>query len=621
MTDARLLFRQAPVSQPARLVFGEVEALPDIDALLDATLPELVVDVRLAPLVEASVDCELPALTVEVALSYDLAVSRPVVGQVLGRSQRASALVVGVQERMQAPIARLAGVTDHAAGAASVSARWRVRLDGEQVKAIVAVRTSNEKAVPVSLDLRTHHAELLRDRLRDLRTSSQGAAPATARVRTRSQDFFRDRFAALRTYSQGAVPRAWSASLTHRVALPTVRRHGSRHQQAMVPPAGVRAVVPPVRTPCYVPSGLLTFVDPAATSGFLLFRCDNHRPIGPVPVVVPVRRVYMVTNSVSVVRVSDGQPVKCDSAAIALEEESWAWGGTLALPASEFDLVAPTLAGPVQLLATLNGTSFLLLAERVSKERVYGSSSLQVQCRSGIAALDAPYAAVQSFGNSAPLTAQQLMASVLTDNGVPMGWDVDWGLDDWLVPAGVWTHQGTHIGALVAIAKAAGGYLRPHASEQSFKVLHRYPVAPWDWAGVTPDLVLPAAVTRRESKTWEMRPAYNRVFVAPQAQGLLGYEVTREGSAGDLVAPLVVESLVTAAAAVRQRARAELGQGGHQVTVGLGLPVLPETGIILPGTFVEYVDGADCVRGLVRSVSVESRLPTVWQSIGVETRA
>ena len=52
--------------------------------------------------------------------------------------------------------------------------------------------------------------------------------------------------------------------------------------------------------------------------------------------------------------------------------------------------------------------------------------------------------------------------------------------------------------------------------------------------------------------------------------------------------------------------------------LGLGR-VLPETGIITPGAFIDYVAEGTTRRGLVRSVQVEVGFPDVWQSLGVET--
>lgn len=600
----------------AQLVNAELLATAELEAFLPP--PTFEAEGRASARAEVVVTLRAP--TFEARAAWNSNVNRPIVCESRGAWQTARRISMLVEDRQQPPVKLRPGVEARWSAALPISAS----VEEADARPLRPVRVRREVRrvhtfVPARVQVLSSHAEMIRVRRR-FQDSLQQATPQRAGWISDFRDRQRLRHAVGESV-QVARPVRRATEHRHAGALPVRVLRVVRWQEAMVPPPGW-GWQPPVtpNDPCYLPSGLLVFDAAAAANGDLLFICDRHGPGPQEPVIVPVRGVYMVTNSVSLVRVSDGAPVRCDSIAASLDSESWSWGATLALPASEFDLVAPTLTGPVELLATINGTPLHLRAEQVGRERVFGSSSLRVQCRGRIAELDGPYAAIKTFANSTARTAQQLMADVLTENGIPLDWIVEWGLDDWLVPAGIWSHQGTYISALSAIAKAAGGYLRPHANAASISVLHRYPVAPWDWADVTPDLVLPAAVARRESKTWETQPAYNRVFVAPLAQGLPGYQVTRDGTAGDLVAPLVVESLMTDVAAVRQRSRVELGRGGRQVTVGLGLPVLAETGIILPGTFVQYEDGADVVRGLVRSVSVESRLPTVWQSIGVETR-
>ena len=197
---------------------------------------------------------------------------------------------------------------------------------------------------------------------------------------------------------------------------------------------------------------------------------------------------------------------------------------------------------------------------------------------------------------------------------------MQWGLVDWSIPVGVFNHQGSYIGALNKIAASAGGYVQPHASSQTIRVLPRYPTVPWEWDTVTPDFQLPADVTSRESLRWIEKPAYNRVFVSGQEVGVLG-QVTRTGTAGEILAPMVVDALVTNATAARQRGIAVLADTGRQIEVSLRLPVLAETGIIVPGAFVDYQDGSVSRRGLVRSTQVEAGLPEVWQTLGVQTYA
>jgi hypothetical protein len=129
--------------------------------------------------------------------------------------------------------------------------------------------------------------------------------------------------------------------------------------------------------------------------------------------------------------------------------------------------------------------------------------------------------------------------------------------------------------------------------------------------------VLPVDAVSRESLRWVDKPAYTRVFVSGQDVGVVG-QVTRAGTAGDILAPMVVDPLITEAAAARQRGVAVLADTGRQIEVSLRLPVLAETGVIEPGAFVEYQDGTVSRLGLVRSTRVEAGLPDVWQTLGVQ---
>lgn len=407
-------------------------------------------------------------------------------------------------------------------------------------------------------------------------------------------------------------------------AKPWVQRYGSRHQDAVPPPPGISVLVmpkPPAPKPCYTPDPHLLFSEAFGATPHLVFVCQGQRPDFVETVVVPVRRVYFVINNVSLHRVADGVEVPVYSLSLSLDASSWTWGFEARLPAQAEALVASGQASePVKLAARVNGTLFCVYAEHISRERTFGEASIRVSGRGRNAVLGAPYAPVMTFRNSDLRSARQLMEDVLTVNGVPLGWTIDWGLTDWNIPTGVFSLQGTWIEALTTIASAAGAYLLPHPAGQSLRVRHRYPVPPWEWVSVTPDVVLPVDAVSRESLRWLKKPAYNRVFVSGQEVGVLG-QVTRAGTAGDILAPMVVDPLITEAAAARQRGQAVLADTGSQLEVSLRLPVMAETGIIEPGTFVEYRDGSVTRLGLVRSTQIDAGLPEVWQTLGVQSHA
>lgn len=336
-------------------------------------------------------------------------------------------------------------------------------------------------------------------------------------------------------------------------------------------------------------------------------------------VLVPVRRSYIVINTINLVRVSDGAVIPAYNFSMSLDTDSWTWSWSATLPASALPIIQPTPGGdPVDVQVAINGTPYRLCVEQYGRQREFANTRISARGRGRAAVLDAPYAPILNHGNTAARTAHQLMDEVLTINGVGIGWGVDFALTDWLVPGNIWVHQGSYISALLEIASAAGGYVQPHDTAATLHVRPRYPAAPWQWHTITPDFELPSAVVSVEGTEWQRKTAYNRVHVSGTTAGVLG-EVTRGGTAGDVVAPMITDALITHVDAARQRGMAVLSDTGAQAHISLRLPVLEETGIIPPGKFVRYLDNGEEIIGITRSVSVDAGLPEIWQVIGVET--
>lgn len=642
-----LLFDQ-PAAIDADLVFGAGFVAPRDDLVVLASLPLPVVSINFIPPARAELLAELPALTVSTLLlrpSVPLDVAGASLPGVVFSSEvryysRTQRPTVGQTEHpwqvaRQTEDGAAQGQQDAAATPAGWAAFWRRTLGIPQgiehrLPPVLA-------AAPEQRGARHRDATRLQDstwfthqdatRFEAARRGLfQNAGPLRNATRFRHQDGDRAKRAGRVSLWQSAVLVVRGQGSDFQTARPQLKGWRGRYQEAVPPPPGIsRWVVPepPVPQLCYTPSPHLLFTALAATDVHLLFLCENHvtpPPPDGEPVVVPVRRVYFVINNVTLYRVSDGAPVPVFNLSLSLDASSWAWGFDAVLPAKAEAMVAGSASGPVELVASVNGTPFRVLAESISRERIFGDASIRISGRGRNAVLAAPYAPVMTFSNTEGRTARQLMDDVLTVNGIPLGWAVDWGLSDWNVPAGAFAQQGSWIDVLTAIAGAAGGYLIPHPSAQTIRVRHRYPLAPWDWGTVTPDFVLPVDAVSRESLRWLEKPAYNRVFVSGQDVGVLG-QVTRAGTAGEVLAPMVVDPLITEAAVARQRGIAVLADTGHQLEVSLRLPVLASTGIIEPGAFVEYQDGSVTRLGIVRATQVEAGMPEVWQTLGVQTYA
>ena len=623
-----LVFSQTPnTSQQTALVFGDdgLGVIAPVVVNVAAVLSGIVVAAFLATPVKVNAAATLGGVTASGQVFYDRRVTnyldvRAATGhQVAQPRQLPSGLPWGLSQEMRG----------------STPAGWTLPLPIEAL-----VRAVHTPANAVRKEPRTpwQLAQQLRTSARNLH---QVADPRAARAEVLWQVADRKSVSSVSGMQTG-IPRAIALAAWWQVGQARQRETGggvgaSLHRigaQWVTMPWGTGTTARPGRSPrppvVMPPAGGvwsadLVFQCPplSARSPALVFDvnpCFVYTPGVPAAVVVPIRKVYVVLNSASLRRVNGNIPIHTFGMSLSIDWQSWTWAFSTTLPGSELDKVLPGANGdPVEVEAMINGVAYRALVESVSRSRTFGAVSLRVSGRGVNAELDAPYAPVLNFGNATARTAQQLMGDVLSINNVPLpDWTVDWALDDWLVPGGIWTHQGSYISALNNIVGAAGGYLQPNPSDKTLRALHKYPVAPWDWGSVTPDYELPSAITTVEGIEWADKPLYNRVFVSGVNAGVLG-QYTRSGTDGGLVAEMVTDSLITAAAAARQRGRAIIGDTGRQANVSLRLPVLPATGLILPGKFVKYTDeGTDRV-GIVRSMNVEVGMPEIMQNITLET--
>jgi hypothetical protein len=595
------------------------------EATLQAALPAPTLSAFGGKPNDATLAATLPGLTFAATAEFDSNTERPTVGHTALPHTEAAIVRVGAQTDVDKGVALPTGFETRHTPAIQLPA-------GVQTSQSVGIGArSGAAAAHTDADrlrgsARTQHTEMLRDRRPAVAAGHDEAIRLRQSAKTDHQERFRDRRPSLRTRQAEGVKLRMSRLTSAGRGAPFVLRRGTRFQEAMRPPAGMwSGITPPLPLdPCYTPSAHLVFADAFGATSQLLFICENHEEPPPPPglVVVPVRSVYIVLNDVALKRVVGNLNLPASAVSLSIDVDSWTWSFSASLPRSSLADVEPVAGEPTELEAQINGSNYRVLVEQISSDRSFGNESIRVSGRGKSALLAAPYAPIQNFANLSTLTAQQIANEVLTINGVPLGWAVDWQLTDWSVPAGAFSAQGSYIDALNAIVGAAGGYLQPHPTLQSLSALSRYPVAPWEWNTVTPDFVIPSAVMTREGIEWRTNPDYNRVFVSGQQAGILG-RVTRGGTAGDLVAPMVTDPLITEIAAARQRGISILGAAGRKADVSLSLPVLTATGVIPPGKWVRYTDGAVERLGIVRatSVTVGGGGANVQQSITLETLA
>ncbi len=333
---------------------------------------------------------------------------------------------------------------------------------------------------------------------------------------------------------------------------------------------------------------------------------------------IPKRRTYMSSNSASLVRWPDLVPLPCTDITVETDFDSWCWAlsATLAGP-DAWALVQPDpLACQVQ--ATINGQIWRFLLDVPSTQRSFDSDRVSLKGRSRSAWLQAPYASQQDFSELNPREMQQLAEAALENTG----WTVDWKLENWVVPASLWTQYSTPIDVLLRLAAATDDGVYTQPTEQIITLHPRWPVASWLLDAETADLLIPEAAVISLSQLPVYTQPLNGVYVSGTTQGTLAL-IKIAGTDGALQPEVpLTEALLCDAAGVAARRRGlnALSDSGAGFEMDAEVLFTPEIGLVRPGMIVSIAG----LKGISRSCRISAQWSgdslLVRQSVGLERR-
>jgi len=339
--------------------------------------------------------------------------------------------------------------------------------------------------------------------------------------------------------------------------------------------------------------------------------------------ITPKYRVYFIMNSFSLIRTSDSQQIKCTSINIKQDIDSWCWSFNATIPASALPLVNP-VSEPVEILATINGHSWLLMVESWRENLSFGKGQYTISGRSTSAELAAPYAPLITGVYDEGM----LNTAICEDQLSNTGWDMDWDNyeNTWIITANALSfNNSSALKVCQSIAEAVGGRLQTAPNEAKITVVPRLHSLPWEWSDTTADLAISDYVVKQLSREFMPGLSYDAVFVSGTTQGVL-CKITREGFAGDNIAPMVTDALMTDVYPATERGRMIIGQSGNWSRETLELPLTASgdlPGLLETGMLVSMTEGTEEWKGQVSSIEVsagwEARAGLkVRQSVGVE---
>lgn len=335
---------------------------------------------------------------------------------------------------------------------------------------------------------------------------------------------------------------------------------------------------------------------------------DADFVIGPGP-------VYVVNHTITIVDLRDDAPIELFDVTISTDDGAVCW--TLSARAAG-DLFERFTTGdePPVIEIDVDGNVWRFVIEGIRRSRAFDGRTLDITGRSLSILAGEPYQFPQNWVNDGPATAQQIAAQAQIFTGL----QIDWELEDWLVPDRAFTYYGSPLSVVQRVAEAVGAVVKADRLDSRITLMPRYRALPNEWQELVPEVEIHLDPIEVDSYDRSDRPSFNGIYVAGQADGALAL-IYLAGTSGDKLAPMVTDQLLTEDIALRQRGTTELGKGGPQATISLTLPVLNDPGY--PGVFelnwlCRVIEPGLTWYGVVRSVSVSVGFPDVKQTITLE---
>lgn len=339
------------------------------------------------------------------------------------------------------------------------------------------------------------------------------------------------------------------------------------------------------------------------------------------PLSIPNLRSYIVHNVITAT--IGGIVVDPISCGINTDMDSYCWQGNIGITAKDYAKIKAKLDVPQgsepMVNVEVNGLAFSFIAENQQRNRQFANHSHSLSGRSITARLGADYALSQGGLIGQASFVSQIAAQQLNGLSVSI---LDWGINDWLVPADAYSVAGkTPIAVLVDIAKAGGGFIMSDLSQPTISLRPRWKSAAWDMATATPDVIVPIDVMRQISDQKRINPRYNIVLLNSDTQGA---KVFRTTQARNAEAPSQDHPLYTDRDAMIPAGTSILSDSGIHADYTLKLRLADKYNIPLAvlGDVWQVNDPEGAWRGIVTGVSADidkdNDAPTVWQTVNID---
>lgn len=291
---------------------------------------------------------------------------------------------------------------------------------------------------------------------------------------------------------------------------------------------------------------------------------------------VPNKDTYIMQNTVEVFRADNGEKISIFSANIGASRADYLWSGDLAMPLS----MLPKIKDAPLVRVKINQLEWLMRIEESSINEKFNSSELQVSIVSPTRELRH----IPAYANTAAQLASNIAASQVFRDDLDTGFKVDFRGQDWSIPEKLIDFDVMNaLDVINRIAATTGDTVASMADSKGLIVKDKYPQS---------DAVFSAPKGKlfNYDHTKSESDYFNSVIVSGENIGVTA-TAKMGGTAGEKMAPQIIDRLITEEPAARRAALNTLyNSSDYQTMISAEMALFKEMPLLYPSDKVMVGD-------------------------------
>lgn len=318
--------------------------------------------------------------------------------------------------------------------------------------------------------------------------------------------------------------------------------------------------------------------------------------------------VYIVQNNVEIFRVDDGRIIKAFNVEIGANRKDYLWSGSLSLPFSELEKIVDT----PEIEVNINQYKFVVDIDDIKVQQEFNRKSIEISVSSTASRLKT----IKAHNIDNDLSSIAIMSAQLIRDDLETGFKfVSKNSVDWIIPSGIIEYDDAFaLDIINSIALSVGDTVISHAYKKEIIVKEKY-------SSDQPIYKLPIGKLFDYSTNEENSTEYNAIVVTGENKGITAV-VKKEGTAGEKIAPMIVNRLITDQSAARRAAiNSIFNSNDRSITIDVESILFKESPMIYPSDVVQIGNDFGWVDDVKIRCEMADKALIVRHSMSIEKKA